>query len=767
MMMYSTIPLIYTAVVSILVTERQADALIAGRDGGGGSSSGRQQQQQRTNHHSHRRLHRPINSFRLPLLQISDPSRSDEHTTLLSHHHSSSSSLQRHSRTRLFSMTTNPLTGALVEDDYDEDQDEDDIETLNMSFVNGFTSTSASSNGHHQHPMESMTIASLSAPLPDILSTGSVPVSNGETVNGMSSSHSHHHDEHRHQQRKDNIMRSKKRNKNKAMGDTAFLRKRTSDLMHVTSPDECDAYDASSCDESLGRGGMKVGLKTFNFLIDAWAFSGELDAADQALRLLNRMEEMYYNSLAAWSDQHGEADGQPTDIKICPDVRSYTKVINALSRSMRSDAGEIAEQILDKMEAAYASGENPTAKPNTFTYVATIEAYANSGADGSPQKTEDMLERMIERYQSGDPDVRPNARCFNAAINSYAKSDLPDAAQHAEFIFNRMDALYMAGLEEAKPNSFNYNSLITAWANCVHRGCDAQSEIGYSAQKAAEILDRMEQSFEYGDPACQPTTVSFNAVIDAYAKSGLEDAAERAEEVLLRMEDLYEAGELDVKPNTRSFNSVINAWAKSSKRPDAAEKAQDLLDFMNRLYELGNDTVKPDAHSFCTVINAYARSHMTGKAERANNLFRAMKDAYKNGKKNLRPNVVAVNAVMNACAYTNGDVPEQNRAMEIAHRQLEDLEASNWGSPDHVTYGTFLKVCANQMPDCSTRQQIIEVIFDKSSKSGQVGNLVLQQIRAMGPPELYYHLIGREIEEDLKMEDLPREWWCNVVEGKW
>jgi hypothetical protein len=159
---------------------------------------------------------------------------------------------------------------------------------------------------------------------------------------------------------------------------------------------------------------------------------------------------------------------------------------------------------------------------------------------------------------------------------------------------------------------------------------------------------------------------------------------------------------------------------------------------------------------------------MSGKAERANNLFRIMKSAYEESNdKSLRPNVVAVNAVMNACAYTMGDVPEQNRAMEIAHRQLKDLETSGFGSPDQVTYGTFLKVCKNQMPDCSTRQQITEVIFRKCVRDGQLGNLVLQELKAMGPPDLYFQLIGRDIDEDIKMEDLPREWWCNVVEGKW
>lgn len=144
-----------------------------------------------------------------------------------------------------------------------------------------------------------------------------------------------------------------------------------------------------------------------------------------------------------------------------------------------------------------------------------------------------------------------------------------------------------------------------------------------------------------------------------------------------------------------------------------------------------------------------------------------MRRLYEEGNANLRPNVVAVNAVMNACAYTAGDLLGQSKAMEIAHRNFRDLEKSDYGKPDQVTYGTFLKVCATQMPDCSTRQQLMEVIFKKCCRDGQVGNLVLQQMKAMGPPDVYERLVGRDIEEDIKMEDLPHEWWCNVVEGKW
>jgi len=549
--------------------------------------------------------------------------------------------------------------------------------------------------------------------------------------------------------------RKKRRKNNTAMKDISFLRKRTSNLLKVTSAESysSDEEEPPHQQVHLSRG-MKINLNTFNFLIDGWAFSGEPDACDKAMTLLDRMEEMYYN--------YGE------NSPVCPDVRSYTKVINALSRSKRRDSASLAEQLLYKMERISESGENPSAKPNTFTYTAAIEAQANSMMEGSPEKAEELLVQMIRKYQSGDPDVSPNARCFNAAISSYAKSAQPGAAQQAESLFERLDGLYMSGLEEAKPNSFNYNSLITAWANCP----DQEDENGVcSARKAQEILERMEQCYASGDESCKPTTISYNAVIDAYAKSKQEEAAERAEQVLRRMGVLYKEG-ADIKPNTRSFNTVINAWAKSG-REDAADKAQDLLDLMSRLYLEGNHAVRPDVHSVTTVINAFARSNMLKhKAERANNLFRTMKQSYDSTEggvnmNHLRPNVVAVNAVMNACAYTAGDTIEQNRAMEIAHKRFKDLEESDYGAPDQITYGTFLKVCANQMPDCATRQQIIEVIFQKSTQDGMFGNLVLSQLRAMGPADLFYRMVGHSIEDEIDPEDLPKEWWCNVVEGRW
>lgn len=167
-------------------------------------------------------------------------------------------------------------------------------------------------------------------------------------------------------------------------------------------------------------------------------------------------------------------------------------------------------------------------------------------------------------------------------------------------------------------------------------------------------------------------------------------------------------------------------------------------------------------------IAAWAKSKFADKAPRALALFREMRALHSDGGDDrLKPNVVAYNAVLNACAFTDGDAFESNKAVEIAQATLKDLEQSRFGKPDQVTYGTFLRMCGNQVPPCESREKLVALIFKKCMKDGQVGNLVLQQLSSVGSEELYFALIGVSSFEEVKLSDLPKEWRENVVEGKW
>jgi pentatricopeptide repeat protein len=374
--------------------------------------------------------------------------------------------------------------------------------------------------------------------------------------------------------------RWKRRTANPAMQDIEFLRKRTNDLMKVTeimlqNNGNLKEEGGEAPELSLGRQ-MKVDKKTFHFLLDGWAFSNQEDAPDQAKKLLSRMVD-----LSRINNKYHQLDMQP-------DVRSYTKTINAIARHASPDAGHESEAILLNLKDSYQNQPNPEAaallKPNSYTYTAVIQAHCNSGAPNSADTAAEWIEKMVDKYQRGDDEVQPTAKAFNAILCAYGKAGL---AERAQAVFDRMERLHASGMARAKPNTFHYNALISAYAAATGEG---------SAQRAEQVLGKMQDLYHTAkDPDVKPTTVSFNAVIDAYAKSGEDGAAQKAEQVLRRLSDY-------AKPNTRSFNSIINAWAKS-RDADAALKSEEWLDLMEKRYEEGDLDVRPDVHSFTTVIN--------------------------------------------------------------------------------------------------------------------------------------------------------------------
>ena len=548
-------------------------------------------------------------------------------------------------------------------------------------------------------------------------------------------------------------------NNNKAMADPIFLQKRTETLLRMTSP-ENDIMDSVSLG-NVGGGNMKVDKRTFDWLIDAWAYSGTDHAVEYAMRLLKRMEH--------FKDRATMGGDESDDYELYPDVKTYTKVINAIANSGKEDAGEQAEAILNRM----IDMNDPLTMPNTYTYTNVIDAYARSAPSNSnaPYSAQRLAERMEElRATSSSDQVKPTARAWNSVIGAWADwqgEEMPwgefvgSGAERAESCLDIMDELAsVTGNKDVRPNSYNFNSVISAWAN--HGGGDA-------AFRAEKILERMEVLYrQTGDEDVKPRTVTYNAVIDAWAKSGEIDGAHRAELLLGHMMELFETGHnVDAKPNVRSFNTVLNAWAKSGEF-DAPVRALKVLSRMEELAKSGWDDVLPDATSFATVINAYARSQTFGKADSAFEVYMYMKEIYdETGNIKLRPNNIIYNSVLNACAFTIGDFEEQSRAIEIANSMLMGLDESPYGRPDHITYGTYLKVIANQMEPSPARNEVAATVFQKCARDGMVGGMVLRQLREMGmADEEYEELVGISIWKTPSLSDLPRSWTCNVIEGK-
>ena len=140
--------------------------------------------------------------------------------------------------------------------------------------------------------------------------------------------------------------------------------------------------------------------------------------------------------------------------------------------------------------------------------------------------------------------------------------------------------------------------------------------------------------------------------------------------------------------------------------------------------------------------------------------------------KEARPNEVTYTAVLNSCAFPAvWDEKTRRKALDTAIFTLAELKASRYGHPNQITYGTFFKALANLMPDDEQlRRAVIKEAFQQCCKDGQVGDMVLTQLRAAAPADLYEELVldavrgnsARKLTNRVTVADLPAEWRSNV-----
>lgn len=172
------------------------------------------------------------------------------------------------------------------------------------------------------------------------------------------------------------------------------------------------------------------------------------------------------------------------------------------------------------------------------------------------------------------------------------------------------------------------------------------------------------------------------------------------------------------------------------------------------------------------VINAISKSKDERKAQKALRVLRRMDKLYQAGNKEARPNEITYTAVLNSCAFAAGDPSIRRKALDTAIFTLEELQKSRYGQPNQITYGTFIKACANLLPDDDEfRRNVIKRAFLQCCQDGQVGDMVLRQIRRAAPADLMEELLSDILEQTsrgtvISVNDLPLEWRCNVERVK-
>jgi pentatricopeptide repeat protein len=108
------------------------------------------------------------------------------------------------------------------------------------------------------------------------------------------------------------------------------------------------------------------------------------------------------------------------------------------------------------------------------------------------------------------------------------------------------------------------------------------------------------------DNGVDADVISYNCVLDSWAKCTEEGAAERAEMILTTLQRNYDNGYSYICPNPRSYATVVKAW-QNSNSPYGAQRAEAILERMEQLDACSGRklNVCPDAFTYTGVVSCF------------------------------------------------------------------------------------------------------------------------------------------------------------------
>ena len=430
---------------------------------------------------------------------------------------------------------------------------------------------------------------------------------------------------------------------------------------------------------------------SFATAINAYANKGQPEEAERLLNLMNKLrneedwaelqpDSFCFNGII---NAHIKSQGK-NSINRCLDLLkemeknnvanrvSHTAVIEGLAKAQRHQGdkkyvGKTATHLLERMWQLYDEGDKAM-MPTTVTYASIINLFAKCQ---HAEKAEFYLNELERKYNElHHESLRPNIICYNTCLSSFSKASKEAEALRAEALLHRMTR--EAGL---KPDSFSMTNVISAWSN------------SNNPDRAEHVLNTMQSLYEDGNVAMKPTTVSFGAVLQGYARAG---DTKRAEAIVEHMETLMHTdGFGEMRPNSVIFNILINTHARS-KAPGAADKVLSILDKMKKYRQEGHSEASPNTITYNSVLTTLASSR-SDEFEKAKEILKEMEEAKETADSSIFPNNITYSTFLRILAQSR--VPKKTLIAESIISAMEKYQDNPKLRPNNFTYDAVLKVC--------------------------------------------------------------------------
>ena len=289
-----------------------------------------------------------------------------------------------------------------------------------------------------------------------------------------------------------------------------------------------------------------------------------------------------------------------------PDIVSFHAVISSHAKNAHKDrlAAKRAIGLLERMQELSVSF--PHLSPTIFSYNSVMEAYCNQ-ADKNRNRVEyqqrlwedqEVILRLYQELQEND--LSPNAYTRNMILGS-APNDSEEWSRLETWACNYLDG----NSDGTIPDRKTYKTLFRIYS--LVGDADRAEKMLRKLLKWNASQDKDHYHSQKGLESTQtkpnPSKYWFDLVFKALAVSDskCDELDERIEQLLLEMKDLVRSGHADLQPDTITYNHVLNVYAKHGN-PKLA------LRLMKKMEESSNESDALDSVSYTTVIKSYARA---------------------------------------------------------------------------------------------------------------------------------------------------------------
>ena len=286
------------------------------------------------------------------------------------------------------------------------------------------------------------------------------------------------------------------------------------------------------------------------------------------------------------------------------DVISYNVVMNAWSKTDYAwaknnayHAANQAESLLREMQNEYSKGRLQL-KPTLVSFTTAIDAWSRISSKDleAAQRAENIL-NLLDELSESDSDLRPNAFTFHAVMNAWSKSSLPNSAKQVENLLDKMIDRFNAGNHSLKPGKISFSIAITAWA--------AWGDNKGDSTQALRLLEQMQMLSRKGYDT-MPDIGTFNSVLRAIANGNEEaDKLNQLEMILKQIESLK------LQPDLHTHNTVLRCCVTTRSNDSITKKKAVRIATETLLRIQKTPQMVPDPFTFNFFIKVCDR-HTTG-----------------------------------------------------------------------------------------------------------------------------------------------------------